>query len=251
MAVDEALLESAAESGVTTVRIYEWKAATISVGYFQDLPADGLSPELAELPIVRRLSGGGAILHHHEITYSCAIPAGHPLAGLLVEMYEQVHRCIVELLRGHGIESALRGQENQQAGEEFLCFARGDPRDILIQQHKILGSAQRRRRGAVLMHGSLLLKRSPYASQFPGVLDLIDKPDSLQQLSAELAEALSACLAEQRTFGSLTRNELERAQELCRQRYHKTGWRPVRNETRRGRTVNGSVHVCTHASRNT
>jgi lipoate-protein ligase A len=184
MALDEALLEAALERGECTVRWYRWNSATVSLGYFQSADAAGTIPGLAELPIVRRLSGGGAILHHHEWTYSCSVPPGHPLAESATSIYAFVHQQVVEALVQQGIHAALRGEALAEREGAFLCFGRGDPRDIVLAGQKILGSAQRRRRGAVLQHGSLLVRASEYARQFPGVLDLTNKGDGSHFRSA-------------------------------------------------------------------
>jgi lipoyl(octanoyl) transferase len=173
MALDEALLETAVERGECTVRLYRWREATVSLGYFQPANGAAANPELAALPMVRRLTGGGAILHHHEWTYSCSVPAGHPLAESPTQIYDRVHEKIVAALAEQAIEATLRGEALAGREGTFLCFGRGDPRDIVHCGHKILGSAQRRRRGAVLQHGSLLVRRSEHASQFPGLIDLL------------------------------------------------------------------------------
>ncbi|MCC7425164.1 MAG: hypothetical protein IT428_33255, partial [Planctomycetaceae bacterium] len=79
MAIDEALLETAVDAEQCTLRFYRWSEPTVSLGYFQKPEEAAADPLLAGLPIVPRLSGGGAILHHHEWTYSIALPPGHPL----------------------------------------------------------------------------------------------------------------------------------------------------------------------------
>jgi lipoyl(octanoyl) transferase len=192
MAIDEALLEAALERHECTVRWYRWETATVSLGYFQNSDAAAAIPGLDGLPVVRRLTGGGAILHHHEWTYSCAVPAGHPLAQTPLRIYELVHERIIAALAGLGITSAaLRGTSLPSREGEFLCFGRGDPRDIVLGGHKIVGSAQRRRRGAVLQHGSLLLRRSEYARQFPGVLDLATGID----IDGDFIRASGECMA--------------------------------------------------------
>jgi lipoyl(octanoyl) transferase len=173
MALDEALLEAALERGECTVRWYRWSQATVSLGYFQPAEAAQAHPELAGLPIVRRLTGGGAILHHHEWTYSCTVPPGHPLGESPTQVYDAVHQRVVAALKERGIGTALRGEAHADRERAFLCFGRGDPRDIVMGGHKIMGSAQRRRRGAVLQHGSLLVRHSQHAPQFPGLADLV------------------------------------------------------------------------------
>jgi lipoyl(octanoyl) transferase len=172
MALDEALLEAALERGICTVRWYRWETATVSLGYFQEADAVALSPELAGCPVVRRLTGGGAIVHHHEWTYSCAVPSNHPLAAEPGRLYGLVHERIIVALAECGIEATLRGAASTGSNVAFLCFGRGDARDVVLRGHKIVGSAQRRRKGAVLQHGSVLLRRSQFAPQFTGALEL-------------------------------------------------------------------------------
>lgn len=170
MAYDEALLEAAAHRGETLLRIFRWSEPTLSLGYFQkELPPD-LSEELRSLPRVRRLSGGGAILHHHEWTYSCAIPKSHPFAQKTEVLYRMAHESLIDAFRRIGVAANLRGQDCGDG--PFLCFLRGDARDVIVHGHKVVGSAQRRRRGAVLQHGSVLLRHSELTPTVYGLTDL-------------------------------------------------------------------------------
>jgi lipoyl(octanoyl) transferase len=172
MAFDEALLERCLSQNVCHVRLYRWQTPTVSLGYFQDYHPETIPENLRSLEVVRRLSGGGAILHHHELTYSCSVPPEHPLAKAPMEIYRRVHACLIEILQERGVVCAMRGAAlDFPQGEPFLCYSRGDEHDVLCQGQKIIGSAQRRRRGAVLQHGSVLLKRSVHAPQFLGVED--------------------------------------------------------------------------------
>jgi len=223
MAVDEVLLESALERGECRLRIYQWEEATLSLGYFQDESA-GFTPALAALPKVRRLTGGGAILHHHEWTYSCAVPADHPLAREPHALYERVHEQIITILRRRGVAARRRGADHPRSNAGFLCFGRGDPRDILCGEWKIVGSAQRRRRGAVLQHGSLLLARSPHAAAFPGVLDLNSGLALEAEFAGELAGEIARVLADGGILENLTDAELSRAEDLEREKYLRLDW---------------------------
>ncbi|HVJ85880.1 MAG TPA: hypothetical protein VM452_09570 [Caulifigura sp.] len=171
MAIDESLLVSAIESKTETLRLYRWREPTVSLGYFQKEDDPVLTTRFAGLPQVRRLSGGGALLHHRELTYSVTLPDGHPLADAPTLLYDQVHAALVSLLNALGAPARVRGEKLTEP-EPFLCFGRGDPRDIVLAGYKIVGSAQRRRKGAILQHGALLLERSPYAPEFPGLFDL-------------------------------------------------------------------------------
>lgn len=187
MAVDAMLLDSAV-AGRCTVRFYEWSEPTVSLGHFQSTDAVPLS--LAHLPRVRRLSGGGAILHHHELTYSCALPSAHPVTTHPGSLYDRIHEAIIHTVAAFGVNCHLRGVE-VFSDQPFLCFGRGDARDIVIGSHKIVGSAQRRRQGAVLQHGSILLAHSPDASEFPGILELTNVELKAEILVPRLLEAIS------------------------------------------------------------
>ncbi len=195
MAIDEALLVDAIEHGTETLRIYRWREPTVSLGYFQKDDDPVLASRFAGLPRVRRLSGGGALLHDRELTYSIALPATHPFAEAPTLLYDQVHQALVDLLVARGAAAKVRGEKWDQP-EPFLCFGRGDPRDIVLDDFKIVGSAQRRRKGAILQHGALLLERSPHAPEFPGLFDLApatQAPD--EELMATIAERLRAVIS--------------------------------------------------------
>ena len=196
MAVDAALLEESLRTGVTFVRMYRWADATISLGYFQKHDECGNDPRLSNLPCVRRLTGGGAILHHHEQTYSCCLPPKHPLADQPSRLYDLMHAIIIGLLHELGVEVTPRGHDVPCQDEPFLCFLRQAAPDLVMQGHKVLGSAQRRRRGAVLQHGSLLLRASEHASQLLGLTDLAPRLQWTAETTAELGHRLAAALGE-------------------------------------------------------
>lgn len=191
MATDELLLQRAIETGECAVRIYSWETATVSLGYFQKAEEIHASGRFKNLPTVRRLSGGGAILHHHEVTYSLVIPPARSEAREPTALYEVVHGAILEVLAQSGVQAALRGEDRKMDNEPFLCFVRGDRNDIVLNGQKVVGSAQRRRRGAVLQHGSLILKASPHAEELPGVNDLA----SVALVGSELASDLGPAIA--------------------------------------------------------
>lgn len=225
MAVDEALLESAVEGRLACVRWYQWDAATLSLGYFQATDESLAQPDWVTLPVVRRLSGGGAILHQHELTYSCALPPTHPRTVDPFQLYLDVHGALIQVLRGRGYDVQLRGSRfgKEGAGEAFLCFSRGDEMDVVLGPHKVLGSAQRRRKGAVLQHGSLVLRRSPYAPQFPGLFDLGGEMD-VTLLRQELVEAMKPVLGQEFITETLDSKILFRAQQLHDERYTTLDW---------------------------
>ena len=209
---DERLLQLAVDGrDKSAIRIYRWEEPTVTVGYFQKslvesgraaIQIQGLDSRLADCPRVIRLSGGGAILHDHEITYSCTLPSQHPVRSNPLKLYEIVHRAIIGILKDCGVHAQLREEFNQssqdatdRAAEPFLCFLRADPRDIVVDGVKILGSAQRRRKGCILQHGSLLLRASTLTPELPGLLDLAPAVD-VTQLELRLPTAIASSVAD-------------------------------------------------------
>lgn len=188
MLKDEQLLLQAL-IGVASLRFYQWDVPTVSLGHFQARQGMDVPLRFAGLPVVRRLSGGGAILHDQELTYSCAIPATHPLCRDPGQLYDLVHAAIIAVLGRHQVECRMRG-DDAFTDTSFLCFSRGDARDLVIGRQKIVGSAQRRRQGAILQHGSILLRQSPHAPEFPGIRELSGHDLSVDDLIPSLSEEI-------------------------------------------------------------
>ena len=156
MGLDEALLASPIER--PTLRLYSWNPPTLSLGYFQrfdDVPAASQARS-----VVRRITGGGAIHHQNELTFSIAASQDHPLyRGPVAASYERVHRAIIEALSGFGVEASLAEDAALESDrdETGMCFHAGTPLDIAWNGRKGVGSAQRRTKGRVLHHGSIKL----------------------------------------------------------------------------------------------
>ncbi|MBP7937035.1 MAG: lipoate--protein ligase family protein [Phycisphaerae bacterium] len=164
MARDEALLQRVgAGQSPPTLRFYHWSPATISMGYFQPYQDfASLPPPAGTLPVVRRQTGGGAILHDQELTYSLTLPLDHPLIGKgnANGLYDRVHEGFAAVLGYLGI-AVSRGAATGACSHRgpFFCFERHSCFDLIVNGRKILGSAQRRTNHAVLQHGSLVLGR--------------------------------------------------------------------------------------------
>ena len=219
MAVDEFLLQQALDAGELSVRIYRWSQPTISLGYFQDSDEFKASGQYAGLPAVRRLSGGGAILHDREITYSLAVPPEHPLTEEPVRLYERAHSGIQDALRPFGVEPVPRGAPLSLTEEPFLCFSRGDRNDLVLDRVKVVGSAQRRRKGAVLQHGSILLEASPHEPALPGIADLVPGFRFDNSLTQSIGQAILARITQGETATAsfsreLSHDELERIRDI-------------------------------------
>lgn len=226
MARDECLLydESIAPAAL---RIYEWTPPTISLGYFQKYDdIAGLPDELCDLSVVRRTTGGGAILHDREITYcliaddSVAIARRPP-----AEMYRLVHEIWRDAIANNG------GPELEVAPDSFpfpsprsgpfFCFQKPGRTDLLIAGKKVLGSAQRRIAGHVMQHGSLLLG-ARFAAHPGGHLN--DPPrETVERWIAAFVEYLADALQLERRRAAWTLKQLASADER-RAKYSADVW---------------------------
>lgn len=207
MAVDQALLQSAFENGIATLRWYSWEP-TASLGYFQSETELQNDSRLANLPHIRRLSGGGTLVHDQELTYSLTLPPSQSLITRPIELYRIVHQCIAAELSSRGANAMLRGVTVKNRKEPVLCFAREDEHDLVLNGHKILGSAQRRRRGAILQHGGLLLAASSVTPELLGLRNLCPEIN-LDRLAETLGATILSEVAETWENGTLTTQELE------------------------------------------
>ena len=229
MAVDEALLESAAASGGACLRFYFWSQPTLSLGYFQRSADRELHAASQACPLVRRATGGGAILHDRELTYSLTAPTCGGRRFDAGALYAAVHEALVDFLRGCEIEATLCTTPAETGREQpFLCFERRAAGDVLLAGAKIAGSAQRRRNGAVLQHGSLLLSKSPQAPELAGVEDLAGRPMNTEELARGWTERLSQCLGLRFTAAEFTPRELQRGKLLQAEKFDATAWRERR-----------------------
>jgi lipoate-protein ligase A len=173
MALDQAILEAVSETPDTAVlRTYAWQPATLSLGYFQPFALIDSDPRFVGMPVVRRSTGGGAIWHDRELTYSLALPRSHPASSRPTALYRAVHQALIDALRDEGVPARRRGEGPAVVNRPFLCFTDRDPEDIVVDSAKIVGSAQRRRPGAVLQHGSFVLSASPITPELPGIAEL-------------------------------------------------------------------------------
>ena len=218
MALDEALLQSAIDYDECVLRWYRWDRATASLGYFQGHAELQEDLRVAALPVVRRLSGGGTIVHDDEWTYGLVLPAQQRVIHQPHELYDLVHTAIVAVLQSAGFEVALRGATHKAAPEPVLCFSRQDAHDVVSGGYKVLGSAQRRRKGALLQHGSLVLRASPAAPQYPGLIDLNPQAAPLTLATIqEVSHAIAIHLAEQARPGGWEDSELQLAAQYAQE----------------------------------
>ncbi|MFI4874797.1 MAG: biotin/lipoate A/B protein ligase family protein [Blastopirellula sp. JB062] len=225
MAVDEALLDSTALRNAPTLRFYQWSEPTLSLGYFQKYADRQTHAESRDAACVRRASGGGAIMHDCELTYSYCVPTADPRSTAVTGLFDLFHASLIRALAQLHVTATICGNPRKNdAGEPFLCFERRSSVDLIIDGYKICGSAQRRGKGAVLQHGSVLLGRSAKAPQLPGIADLASTAITADCLQKVWQSDLSAVLPGNLQTGSLTPSELAAAQTIERNRFADDSW---------------------------
>jgi len=225
MARDEAILTCVGE-GISppTLRFYRWGSPTISLGYFQPIADyETLAEPAGSLSVVRRFTGGGAILHDRELTYSLTVPAAHSLikSGGPNGLYAHVHAAFAALLARHGVPvvNGPAGKGGCSHDGPFFCFERHSCFDLLANGCKIMGSAQRRTTDAVLQHGSLVLERRFDQQQCAAVGDFAGL--DIDAHLPELAEAILAGAVG--PPGQMTPEEVARTDRL-REKYASSAW---------------------------
>jgi lipoate-protein ligase A len=264
MAVDEVLLDRVATGAAApTLRFYQWTPPCLSLGYFQPIDVvdfDGCRALGVE--VVRRPTGGRAILHDRELTYSVALPAsvlGHD--GGVLPSYYQLSLALQDGLRRLGVPATLAPESaaTRPTLHGPVCFDRPSAHEILLEGRKLVGSAQMRRGGGILQHGSILIE--PRVDMLTACLRLPhDSTGSTAQDTSERIEAGVAGLAEVRVtrpaqiavaiaqafaarFGvslveaPLRPDELAAARSLAASKYQSAAWTEVRASAVAGNTT--------------
>lgn len=222
MAADEVILESAI-ADVASLRFYCWSEPTASLGYFQSARVLQNDPLLAPLPHVRRQSGGATLVHDREVTYGLALPPGMPWQdgrSWLVRMHEIISAALHQL----GVTTVLHSRSDDTPFLGTLCFQHFTPGDVTIGPHKVVGSAQRRQRGALLQHGGILFGKSPHAPALEGIAELSGRTLEV----AETREAISNEIEKQTGWKLVparwTPQEEARTAELTANKYSSPAW---------------------------
>jgi lipoate-protein ligase A len=185
MAVDEALLESISNHDQPpTLRLYDWQPYTLSLGLAQ--PAGDVN--LSELQnrgwdLVRRPTGGRAILHADEMTYSVTAPIENPiLRGNVIESYRRISTALVEALQLVGLcaDSKPKKMEETHLSKDPVCFQFPSDYEITYLDKKVVGSAQARKKGGILQHGSI-----PLHGDITRIIEVLNYPNSKDKILAQ------------------------------------------------------------------
>src|SRR4051794_13846617 len=184
MAVDEAILAAVSARDVPpTLRLYAWTPPCLSLGYGQHA-READTERLAQRgwDIVRRPTGGRAILHTDELTYSLALPIDHPLAQAdLVESYRQISAALQIALDQLGAQAqANRAETDTTQALNPICFETPSHYEITVAGRKLVGSAQVRRKQGILQHGTL-----PLTGDLTRICDVLVYPDEMARSAAK------------------------------------------------------------------
>lgn len=248
MAVDEAiLLHHGAGSVPPTLRLYRWSPPAVSIGYFQPLSehVDLAACRALGLDVVRRPTGGRAVLHDKEITYSITL-SQRILPGGVAATYRLLSTAVLHALAGFGLAAELARPAvrlGRTAGS--ACFDAPARYELVVDGRKVAGSAQMRRGGVILQHGSLPLefdgarllavlrnaggiRDKAGRDRGIGIYELLGAAVPVERLEAALAAAFARTLGIEFVEGRLTPEEEETARRLTAEKYGTEGWTALR-----------------------
>lgn len=249
MAVDEAILDSIGRGeSAPTLRLFAWEPACLSLGHAQPF-ADVDTARLhgRGWDVVRRLTGGRAILHTDELTYSVSSSADEPLlAGGVLESYNRIAQALLLAVKNLGLPVEMKeGKTNDPATPNPVCFEVPSTYEITVGGKKLIGSAQARRKEGVLQHGSLPLTgdltricqalvfesetaRENASQRLLGRATTVESALGKAVSSGTAAQAFIEAFETQLGLcferGDLSASEAHRAEELVKEKYAHPSW---------------------------
>ena len=250
MAIDSAIAEAvAAGEQLPTLRLYGWEPFCLSLGYGQrSREADPHALKARGWNLVRRPTGGKAILHGDELTYSLCLPLDHPLAG--GDVVESYRRISVGLLRALDRLGVTALAERQGDGDRRLpagpvCFAMPSHYEISVAGRKLIGSAQLRRKGLMLHHGTIPLtgdvaricdvlafeseaerdaQRQRVRGRAVTLAQVLGREPAWSEVAAAIDDGFSAAFDLTLDRGHASADELSRAAEIESERFGNGDW---------------------------
>ncbi|HZK56364.1 MAG TPA: biotin/lipoate A/B protein ligase family protein [Desulfosporosinus sp.] len=213
MAIDEALLLTMAQSvdPQPVLRFYGWSPATLSLGYAQSFHKEvNETACLAEgIDIIRRPTGGRAVLHQYELTYSVIAPERDPhVSGTVIESYLKISQALLTGLKAVGVPAEMVACGGLNVASSSACFDAPSWYELVVDGRKLVGSAQVRKEGMLLQHGSLLLHFDPEL-----LFRLLKFPNEATRQKLLTGFMAKACALDQVWTHPIEREEL--AQALC------------------------------------
>jgi lipoate-protein ligase A len=244
MALDEAICEAVRKDlSPPTLRIYKWERPTLSLGYFQKISDINIKYcNKKDYPIVRRLTGGRAILHDDELTYSfCAKKGSLKFNGELHNDYTVISTALVEGMTAYGIDAEISFLKKRAADQKSpACFKVVSYGEVTVDNKKVIGSAQKRYKDGLLQHGSLLfgfnedelrsILKGSGEDDFSGIgyVDKCRGEESYSKLVRSLKRSFEDVLDVRMVTDEPTGHELKLAKELELKKYSTKEWNAKR-----------------------
>ncbi|MCX7854609.1 MAG: lipoate--protein ligase family protein [Anaerolineae bacterium] len=241
MAVDEAIWRGVAEGRAPpTLRLYAWEPPCLSLGRHQSAgEVNQGALNAAGYGLVRRPTGGRAILHIDELTYSVAVPLTDPrVRGDLLTSCQRISQGLLAALALLGVQATVH-QQKPPAAVGPVCFETPGEFEIVVDGRKLIGSAQMRGRGALLQHGALPLtgdiaRICPFLNppadparvraRATTLAEVLEREISWKEAARAVAEGFARALNLQLEVGELTPWEMDVAQQLRREKYASDNW---------------------------
>lgn len=253
MAIDEAMVSAYRKGGMPpTLRLYTWREPAMTIGYFQEISGelDWATCQSHKVSVIRRITGGRAVLHGQDITYSVvagphsAIFASQTLRGTFLTISHALMGALGRLgLKAEAVESSSRSLQSP------LCFASPSWSEITCEGRKVIGSAQRRWREGFLQQGSILLSFEPEEfyrlfrfesalsgearrlemvkaakTKVAGLNDFVELPLSPRKVEEALVMGFEQALGVTFEKDVLTPEEIEEARRLALEKYSQDAW---------------------------
>jgi lipoate-protein ligase A len=246
MAIDEAILDVHVQGRTPpTLRVYQWDPPALSLGYNQRMEheVDLTKCQEAGVEVVRRITGGGAVLHAHEVTYSIVSTVNDGIPKSIAGSYRFLSQGLIACYKQLGLEVELRPGRNKT--RSAACFSMATLADLTYQGRKIVGSAQARRRDALLQHGSLPLRshadilfsllrfnsgpsrqkaQSVFNKRMLTLDEVLGKDIAAQELKEGLRKGFASVLGARFYEDGLTAEEIRRSQALAAEKYGTRAW---------------------------
>ncbi len=234
MAIDEVLLSSK----VPVLRFYQWKPGAVSIGRFQDINEIDIDfCNTNRIDVVRRNTGGKTVLHEHELTYSFIVDK-NKFPRSIIESYNLISNALICGLQVLGLKPKMNKARIVNK-DNPVCFQEPSFNEIVINQKKVVGSAQVRAKGKLLQHGSILTgidnrKHSNCFVHKPGIDELSKRISYLNYPVKELKEAIKYGFSKYFNIRFNDRNlsstEKLRSEKLAREKYLSMEWTNVVNK---------------------
>lgn len=255
MAIDEAILIAHSEGRVPpTIRFYGWNPATLTIGYFQRVNKEIDLNRVQErgLGFVRRPTGGRAVLHDQEVTYSVIVEEGYPgMPTSVTQSYRAISMGLLHGFRNLGLQGEMIPLETEEEKRKYAslgsaaCFDSPSNYELVIEGRKVAGSAQTRQRGVILQHGSILLgldvdllfdvlrfpsdsvkerMKKGFIKKAVAINELKGDPVSFEKAVQAFSKGFESGMKIQLKPSELTPYEQELAQQLVESRYGQDKW---------------------------